>query len=109
MFDYQNELASFLNIETEATCVVSEEENQMLRALDKSGQPLPPGYRKSTENSTMFMKAAEIPATAELEQKLKLQNSKNLRTIKNCLIFFTALAALQLAFGFILALTSLSN
>ena len=107
MFDYQNELASFLNIETTTIC--SEEENQMLRALDKSGQPLPPGYRKSTENSTLFVKAIEIPATAELEQKLKLQNSKNLRTIKNCLIFFTVLAALQLAFGFILALTFLSN
>lgn len=107
MFDYQNELASFLNIETTTIC--SEEENQMLHSLIESGQPLPPGYRKSTENSTLFVKAIEIPATAELEQKLKLQNSKNLRTIKNCLIFFTVLAALQLAFGFILALTSLSN
>lgn len=109
MFDYQNELASFLNIETEATCIVSEEENQMLRALIESGQPLPPGYRVSEIDHTTFFKS-NIP---QLEQKLKLQNSKNLRTIKNCLIFFTVLTALQLAFGFILgfilALTSLSN
>lgn len=104
MFDYQKELIKFLNIETETAC--SDEENKQLRALIKSKQPLPPGYHRSVESSTTFVKPAELPEIKELEQKLKLQNAKNLRTIKYCVIFFTVLVALQIVFGFILPLTS---
>ncbi len=104
MFDYQKELSTFLNIKTETTC--SDEENKQLRALDEANQPLPPGYRRSTEYFTMFLKPVELPEVEELEQRMKLQNAKNLRTIKNCVIFFTVLAALQLVFGFILSLAS---
>lgn len=105
MFDdqqelYQQELANFLNMQAETTC--SDEENKRLYSLIESGQPLPPGYRSSEIDHTTFLKS-NVP---QLEQKLKLQNAKNLRTIKNCVIFFTVLAALQLVFGFILSLAS---
>lgn len=107
MFNYQKELAKFLYVETEAPC--SDEENEQLRTLVKSKQPLPPGYHRSVESSTTFVKPAELPEIEELEQKLKLQNAKNLRTIKNCVIFFTVLVALQIILGFILPLASSAN
>ena len=107
MFNYQRELTKFLYIETETPC--SDEENKELRALLKSKQSLPPGYHRSVESSTNFVKPAELPEIEELEQKLKLQNAKNLRTIKNCAIFFTVLVALQIILGFILPLTSSAN
>lgn len=97
---YQQELANFLNMQPETTC--SDQENRWLSSLIESSQPLPPGYRSSEIDHTTFLKS-NVP---QLEQKLKLQNAKNLRTIKYCAIFFTVLAALQLVFGFILSLAS---
>lgn len=84
----------------------TEEENERLRALLQSGTPLPENvYRQEGTKDEVAcfytLRAADL-TEAEVREYLLLRQCSDLETIKNCVLFVTALTILGLALLFVL-------
>ena len=83
-------------------------ENKAYLKLLKAGQPLPDGvfryeYQSGIE-SDEFYTVYEPELTAdEIAEYLTYKKLHMLRTIKNCVVFFTVLTILSLVLGFFIA------
>ena len=90
----------------------TDEENQMFLDMIKRKEELPIDIvRREESNGTKldeFYKVVPLEITSEEIQKYcALQNAKNIKTIKNCVVFFTALTVISLVVTFCLLLISL--
>lgn len=84
----------------------TDEENEIYRKLLKENQTLPDGVvREDPEGSIEWehfytIKESSL-SNAELSEYLQYKQLKSIITIKNCVIFFTVLAAISLISGLI--------
>ena len=97
-----------LGILQEVDC--SYEENVKYRKLLQENEPLPNGIlRRDSDGSVEYASFYKVERTAlpkdELAEYLQYKQLKSLITIKNCVVFFTVLTAISLAFGLIAALS----
>lgn len=66
-------------------------------------EQLPDGIKQSTQNPSVYLKYRKSFSPEELEKIVFIQQmklSKNVSTLKNCVVFFTVLAVIQLLIGF---------
>ena len=88
----------------------SEKENAAYAKLLQENQPLPAGvfpfiYESGEESREVFYTLVEPDLTQEeIKEYLTYKNLIYLRTIKNCLVFFTVLTVIGMIFGFMAAL-----
>lgn len=76
----------------------TEEKCAELKALLEAGKDLPEGYRQSVENENFFyeQKGRVGLSKEEILTIVQLQQAKNIKTIKSCAVFITALVAVSL-------------
>ena len=88
----------------------SKAENKVYKALLKAGQPLPEGvYRYKNVDGNELDQFYTIYAAAmddkQVMEYLTYKKLDMLRTIKNCVVFFTVLAVISLVCGFLLSMS----
>lgn len=86
----------------------SVEENKEYTQLQKDGKPLPEGifkyeYANDTTHDDFYAIAAPDLTAKELDEYLTYKKLSLLRTIKNCMVFFTVLTIIYLVVSFITA------
>ena len=91
--------------------VCSEPENQAYRAMLAAGQPLPEGIfcanPEDYPEAAVFFTVREVSLPSELViQYILHKQSRDIKIIKGCVIFFTVLASLSLL-GSLIALLSM--
>jgi len=85
----------------------SKEDNKKYRELSKQGLPLPEGvYAYKTETGEDMYQYYTIHIATELSKEerieyIMLKQFQNIKTIKNCVLFFTILTAISLIVGFL--------
>ena len=94
--------AAFFKTEEKTQC--TPEEFHMYRRLQEKGQPLPEGIIEApigqNPEYTTFYKVKKATLTLEERNELlTLKKLKFLKTIRNCVVFFTVLAILDLIIG----------
>lgn len=86
------------------------EENEICREMLKRGEHLPEGvYRYNRDNtkeeSAEFYTVHEVDLTKEeLEEYIALSKLRMLRTIKNCVVFFTTITIIGMIVAFLVGL-----
>lgn len=80
----------------------TQEENKLYSELLKEGKPLPKGVFKYVDLDNWFytVEGDELN-DAEKSEYLAYKQLNMLKTIKNCVLFFTVLAGIGLVFGII--------
>ncbi len=78
----------------------SKEENAAYRQMLEEGRPLPDEiYRSEDTTEYVFYRYESLGVPeAQIDLMLRLQMARDLWVIKGCVIFFTVLAAIGLAF-----------
>ena len=103
MAKYMNEIRDMLKEEDdlflreEIPC--SEEDGLRYRELQEKGEPLPNGVftKKDPEGNTVFYEWQEIELTdAEWREYLAAKQYLELKTIRKCMVFFTAIVVIGL-------------
>lgn len=94
--------------------IFSEAEREPYVKLVKNGSPLPWNVRCNGDSyeaeSATFFRIKKVDMTdEEIAEYLRYKELKMLRTIKNCVVFFTTLAVISLVCGAISALLLLLN
>lgn len=78
----------------------SQEENEKYAALLKEKKPLPSGVRKyqsdDSDEAEFYTVYAPELSKDELEELLTYKKLNYLRTIKNCIVFFTVLTVISI-------------
>lgn len=84
------------------------DENEIYREMLKRGENLPEGvYRYNSDNkeSAEFYTVHEVDLTKEeLEEYIALSKLRMLRTIKNCVVFFTTITIIGMIVAFLVGL-----
>lgn len=87
----------------------SKEENKKYAQILKDGEALPKGvfeysYGDGTTSTTEFYTIYKTDLNQEeIDEYLKFKQLKFIKTIKNCVVFFTVLTVLSIIAGFIIA------
>lgn len=98
-----NQMQFDLNFLQKADC--SNSENQKYLNDKKSGNPLPSNVTPSRENPNKFYTVKDSGLTED-ERRLyiELKKLEHIKTIKNCVLFFTVTAVIGLIATFLLSL-----
>ena len=87
----------------------TEEENQKFLEMLKRKEELPFDIARRDENGTKsdrFYRVVPLNITAEeIQEYCALRNTKNIQTIKKCVVFFTTLAVISLLIALFLLLS----
>lgn len=92
---FEKELAP-LKLFTEKLC--SDERNKELQEMLASGKGLPAGCRPSDEKEGVFFEQESRDGFSkeEIMSLVQLRQAKDIRTIKNCIAFLTALVGISI-------------
>ena len=86
----------------------TKEETKEYYEMLKSGQSIPEGIYRDTDSTALF-RVKEVDLTEkETREYLMLEQLKQLRNIKKCMIFFVVLTVISLIFTIISVVGSLS-
>ena len=98
-----NQMQFYLNFLQRADC--SNSENQKYLNDKKSGNQLPNNVIQSRENPNKFYTVKDSDLTED-EKRLymELKKLEHIKTIKNCVLFFTVLTVIGLVATFLLSL-----
>ncbi len=95
---YQELLAKY-GITGEEVC--SEEECQRFLQDVEAGRALPDGVRQAEQNQSVFLRTMEPVKDSEAEKTFYAGFCKDVRTIRQCVVFFAVLTAINLVLSLI--------
>ncbi len=80
---------------------LTKEESRLFASMVKNGEELPADIMRGEYPEEFFRVVPIYKTYEELQEYCLLHQTKNIRTIKNCVVFFTTIAVISLALSFL--------